>query len=64
MNIKNYRNDIIPGYLVWRAYVAQKTREALEHPPRVSRWDWLIWTVIFLGSGYLTWHLAVMVLRP
>jgi len=59
MNIKTYRKDIIPGWLVVRS-----ARYALEHPPRVSKYDWIIWTLIFLGAGYMTYHLAIMVLRP
>ena len=59
MNIKTFKNDIIPGWLVVKA-----ARYALEHPPRVSKFDWVIWLLIFLGSAYMTYHLAVMVLRP
>ena len=64
MNIKQYRNDVSPGYLVWRAYVAQQTREALEHPPRVTFFDKAIMVFIILGLGWLTVAILRWVVRP
>ena len=72
MNIKEYRNDIIPSYLVWRAYVVQKTREAaanafnhgLQHPPRVTILDRMIWIIIILGLGMLTIQILRWVVKP
>ena len=59
MNIHEFKRDIIPGWLVVKA-----ARYALEHPPAVWKYDWVIWLLIFLGAGYMTYHLALMVVKP
>jgi len=49
MNIKTYRKDIIPGWLIVKA-----ARYAIEHPPRVNFLDKAIMITIIVGLGWLT----------
>jgi hypothetical protein len=54
------RMECLPSELVTLAHYRAGHRK----PAKVSLLDRVIWAVIFLGAGYMTYHLAVMVLRP